>query len=339
MSDRENITDQIQGPLRLMEALSGVDQKLLLRSECRRRPYWAYGSAVAACLALVVVGALSWNGLRMIWTSKGGAGSSSAGDNGYDSSPMLADARSNDTAEFAELEDDSGNYGTSAVAEDTGSGNTEPVYDATKEDLADTEKQIQDMESSKEHDESTKSTDGQPEDSPVFSGSREEEVCGYPRDSREELSEKEARNTEVFGAYLPKNLPRGYTFESGRGSDSGITVTWARGMDYITISVSLAESESTVTVDIAKPETYDVHLYEIPYGETVPEEYRQVFNDPLFAAEDLSLEVVRSRMKSVRDAGDTDTPRGNFSVLYPDGVVLQFNGRGTAEEIWKMLRP
>ena len=42
-------------------------------------------------------------------------------------------------------------------------------------------------------------------------------------------------------------------------------------------------------------------------------------------------------MKSYDDAGDTDTPRGNFSVLYPDGVVVRFNGRGTAQEIWEMF--
>lgn len=332
MSDREKKTDQTQGALRLMEALSGVDQKLLLRSEYRRKPYWAYGSAVAACLALVVVGALSWNGLRMIWTPKGGAGSSSADGSSYDSASMHADARSGD----ADEPETAGGY---AIAEDAGAGSTESMVDAIKADIADTENQIQDMESSKEHDQITNSTDGQPEDSPMFSGSREEEVCGYPLDSREELSEEEARNTEILGAYLPKNLPARYTFENARGSDSGITVTWTRGMDSIMISVSLVESENTVTVDIAKPETYDVHLYEIPYGETVPKEYWQVFNDPLFAAEDLSLEVVRSRMKSVRDAGDTDTPRGDFSVLYPDGVVLRFNGRGTAEEIWEMLHP
>lgn len=334
MSDRDRKTDQTQSALRLMEALSGVDQELLLRSESRRRPYWSYGRAAAACLALVTVGVLSWNGLRMIWTPKGGAGSSSAGGNGYDSAPMLADARSNETAES---EADSGKYSTSVAAEDAGTGSTESMDDATKEDLADTETQIQDLESSKEHDQSKYSTNEQPEDNTKASDSSQEEVCADPRDLRTELSEDEARNTDIFGAYLPKKLPAGYTFENARGGDGGITVTWTRGRDSIMISVSFAEPESAVTVDVEKPETYDVWLYEIPYGETVPEEYRQVFNDPIFAAEDLSLEVVRSRMKSIRDAGDTDTPRGSFSVLYPDGVVLHFNGRGTADEIWEML--
>lgn len=334
MSDREIKTDQTQGALRLMEALSGVDQELLLRSEARRKPFWIYGRAVAACLALVVVGALSWNGIRMIWTSKGGEGSSSAGGSGYDSAPMLADVRTGDTAE-SEVE--SGNYTTSAVAEDAGMGSTAAIDDSIKEDLNDTENQIQNLESSKEYDETVNSTEGRPEDKTMASGSRQENVCEYPLNTQEELSEKEARNTEIFGAYLPKDLPVGYTFENAWSSDEGLTVSWTRGMDSIMISLSLAASESVTTVDVEKPETYDVRLYEIPYGETVPEEYRQVFDDPLFASEDLSLEVVNSRMKSVQDAGDTDTPRGSFSVLYPEGVVLRFNGRGTADEIWAML--
>ena len=37
------------------------------------------------------------------------------------------------------------------------------------------------------------------------------------------------------------------------------------------------------------------------------------------------------------DSGDTDTPRGNFAVLYSDGVLVEFSGRGTAEEIWNMF--
>ncbi len=102
--------------------------------------------------------------------------------------------------------------------------------------------------------------------------------------------------------------------------------------------MSIEEADPVpATVDIARAEIYDVRLYEIPYGETVPEEYREVFQDPVFAVEDLSLEVIESRMASYNDSGDTDTPRGNFRVLYPDGVLVRFNGRGTPEEIWEMF--
>ena len=55
------------------------------------------------------------------------------------------------------------------------------------------------------------------------------------------------------------------------------------------------------------------------------------------AVKDFNLEIVKSRMKSYDDQGDTDTPRGNFSVLYEGGVLIRFSGRGTAEEIWEMF--
>ena len=55
------------------------------------------------------------------------------------------------------------------------------------------------------------------------------------------------------------------------------------------------------------------------------------------AGKDFNLEIVKSRIKSYDDQGDTDTPRGNFSVLYEGGVLIRFNGRGTAEEIWEMF--
>ena len=78
-------------------------------------------------------------------------------------------------------------------------------------------------------------------------------------------------------------------------------------------------------------------LYDIPYAETVPEEYRVCFDNPIFMQKDISLDLVQSRMKVVADAGDTGTPRGNFSIIYPEGILLDFNGDGTAEEIWEML--
>jgi hypothetical protein len=110
-------------------------------------------------------------------------------------------------------------------------------------------------------------------------------------------------------------------------------------MDSIMLYVGMyeenAENESRI-VDIAKEETYNVHLYEIPYASSVPDEIRLMFNSPIFREEDMSLEVVRARMKSVSDAGDTDTPRGDFSVLYDEGILVAFDGRGSAEEIWNM---
>ena len=118
-----------------------------------------------------------------------------------------------------------------------------------------------------------------------------------------------------------------------------LTLLWSKGEDDILLSIQETDStaETGGTVDVEKPETYDARLYELPYGDTVPEEYREAFMDPVFAKDDFSLEIVRSRVISYPgDGGDTDTPGGWFSVLY-DGVLVYFNGRGTPEEIWEMF--
>ena len=110
-----------------------------------------------------------------------------------------------------------------------------------------------------------------------------------------------------------------------------------RMADLDTAVLTIGTNEENPSVDIEKTETYNEYLYEIPHAETVPEDYRGVFHNPVCAWEDFSLEFVQKRMIAREDAGDTETPRGNFSVLYPDGVLVHFNGRGTAVEIWEMF--
>ena len=115
-----------------------------------------------------------------------------------------------------------------------------------------------------------------------------------------------------------------------------MSISWSRGLDAI--QVFMEQTEDCDTVDINAPERYDERLYEVPYGESVPEEYREDFENPVFAWEDFSREVIESRMRSYEDSGDTDTPRGNFGILFPDGVLLRFYGRGTVEQIWDMIQ-
>lgn len=172
-----------------------------------------------------------------------------------------------------------------------------------------------------------------------------DEQLGTPLDSRHALTEVEARAVEGLGEYIPDVLPEGYILESCRagvnvntGNYDNLFFCWTREMDSIMITVSLADGKELVLADVNKPETYDVHLYEIPYAGTVPDAYREVFQNPVFAAEDLSEEIVRARMKAVADAGDTDTPRGNFSVYYEEGILLRFSGDGAPEEIWDMFQ-
>ena len=153
------------------------------------------------------------------------------------------------------------------------------------------------------------------------------------------LTAEEALQVEPLGAYVPTALPADYVFETARYDEEKgrLTVCWSRGMDSITLSFEQVDNAAVETVNIGQPETYDERLYDLPFGETVPEGYRQAFFAPVFAKDDFSLEIVCARVISYNgDSGDTSTPRGNFSVLY-DGVSVQFDGRGTPDEIWEMF--
>ena len=165
------------------------------------------------------------------------------------------------------------------------------------------------------------------------------------KDTRVDITETEARQLTTIGKYIPTTLPAGYVWESGKtyaeGEDSTgayVSLNWSRGMDSIHLTISTVEYEDLLLTDVTAKETYDVHLYEIPYAETVPAEYREIFNEPIFTEADFTLEIVEKRIKSVADLGDTDTPRGQCAVLYEEGVLVRFNGRGTAEEIWEMFQ-
>lgn len=177
----------------------------------------------------------------------------------------------------------------------------------------------------------------------IDDGSYDKEISSSPLHTAEELTEEQARQVEVLGTYVP-TVPMGYAFQEARlhqkGGEHSLSISWAKGMDYIMISIGIVDEEETAVVDVSRPECYDQRLYEIPYSYTVPEEYRKTVDHPIFAAEDLSLDIVKSRvLNRGEDRGDTDTPRGDFYVLYPGGVQVRFNGKATPEQVWEMLSP
>lgn len=320
--------------MRLMEALSEVDEGLLERCAGRqatalRRPLWRSARAIAAVLCLAVVGAASWGGYQLSQRKMGSPRSSDGNTESYlegaEEGEMLSDAAAGEAApEEAEGAIRAG-QGSEEIpwAEDAPEDGREtlPGQEAVTE-----EKTEQDSGGTQEAAE-----EGE-ESSAVY------ETC-LPLESRK-LTLAQAKEDALLGAYLPGAFPAGYAFEEAycvtEGEGANLTVCWSRGMDYITLHLE-RPGNAPATVDVGKPETYDQRLYEVPYGETVPREYWHLFDNPVFAREDLSLEIVKSRMKSYEDRGDTDTPRGNFGVLYPEGVLIRFSGRGTAEEIWEMF--
>lgn len=333
--------------MRLMEALSDVDQALLERcagtgrvTACRR-PLWQSARVAAAVLCLAVVGAASWGGYQLSRTRMGGADSS-----GGAAAPYMEEIREDAEEAVPRDEVTCDTAPEAAGAEDAveaGQGG-EQIRQTEADKFMDGQYadggEMPPGQESAIEEEGRRDGSGTGGDAVEENGSPEDTAgCPLPPQSQK-LTLAQAREDAALGAYVPTALPAGYAFEEGHrvteSQEPNLTLCWIRGMDSIMLHLERT-ANPPATVDVEETESYDQRLYEVPYGETVPEEYRQTFDNPVFAVEDFNLEIVKSRIKSYDDQGDTDTPRGNFSVLYEGGVLIRFNGRGTAEEIWEMF--
>lgn len=323
MSNTTSIQEKkMDGAMRIFAALSGVDEELLANSEAERAvnltaqrsnkikymTRFRHGGAVlvaAVCVLAVGIG---------VWRMNG---------------PMFVTKENASGTNYVTVMDSKESY--SGVAEEPAAGHESaaamPEATIEEEKIADREPVETDNGIGTEINDLKEKLE-------------QEKLVG--QDIRIEITEAEARQMTVLGEYVPTVLPAGYSWEEGRtyaeSEEEAIYLTWTRGLDSISLTISKAVAAEIQLSDVAATETYDVQLYEIPYAETVPKEYRKTFDNPVFAEKDFSLEIVEARMKSVADAGDTDTPRGNFAVLFEDGVLVYFNGRGTAQEIWEMFQ-
>ncbi len=331
---------------RLFCALSGVDEELVVRSEektsaVRVVPFWKYSRIAAACLCVAVLGVAYW-------------ALSEIGIIGGNTKNMNMSAPQ-DSAEYNLWAEDAVNTegaidGESAGASSESRAETESGKESAMNDVSGRE-QLQEEEQKKQETASLEnaiqeSGDIVSDGVPVF------DWGPNSMENVEALTLAEAKETENLGAYVP-DVPQGYVLDNahreyvennlGEKNYYSLYLLWRKGMDDISIHITQLDTKTehlyreTLT-DINNEESYNCNLYEIPYGETVPKEYREVFDHPVFAAEDMSLEIVKARMKSYNDSGDTGTPRGNFSILYQDGILLEFRGDCDAETVWNMLK-
>lgn len=294
-----------QGAIRIFEALSGVDQELLERSEAENKTgtavfSFARGSKIlAAALCFVVLGAGAFTGRRLLLS--GGASSRS--------SQSVQEMAAFDAADAQGGQD---NGEQSAMAQDSPEGETAMAQDSPEGETAMAQGSI--TEEAVEREAAQEEADSEAvQDSQIDYSSKSS--------SAQELSEEQARQTAVLGAYVPTILPEGYVFDRANitSDETGETlfIMWINGMDEISLGLSLQDAENLLFVDVENPETFD---------------------NPVFKSSDLSEELISSRIKIYEDAGDTSTPRGSFAVYYEeDGVLVSFTGRGDAESIWKMF--
>lgn len=161
------------------------------------------------------------------------------------------------------------------------------------------------------------------------------------RDERLEFDE--ARADADFGEYIPLVLPQGFVFEDAlrfiNQEQNALFVTWTKGMGYINWRASLLNSNDRARItSIADRKNYDLALYPIPRADSVPEELREIVDNPIFLIDELALGVVQSRTYEIADVGDESDERMHFSVLYGD-VLIELNVKGaSAGAIFNILK-
>lgn len=157
-----------------------------------------------------------------------------------------------------------------------------------------------------------------------------------PELREDRLNLDEARSDADFGAYLPKNLPQGFVFEDAlrfiNQEQNTLSVKWTKGMGYIEWRVSkVGDKDKRRITSVTDTKNYDLALYPIPRADSVPDELREIVDNPIFLIDELTLEAVQARTYDVSDSGDEPGPRMRLGVLYGD-VLVELRVKGASSE-------
>jgi hypothetical protein len=153
-----------------------------------------------------------------------------------------------------------------------------------------------------------------------------------------ELTPAEARLDPNFGAYYPAAEPDGLAREqisrlqNSDWSINSLSAFWNSGYDYLTWEIrSMSEYDTRKIVSSGERERYDLTLYSIPLAESVPEQYRETVENPIFHAEELTEEMVRVRCVPGDSGEGRDAAWVNFSVAF-DSVVVDITAKNISPE-------
>lgn len=127
---------------------------------------------------------------------------------------------------------------------------------------------------------------------------------------------------KAIGAFLPSEAPDGFSFDSATFSEYGYSVFWSKGMEELIWRIrNYEEDDAQCITSVTETKNYDLSLYPIPRADSVPDELRQIVDNPIFHAEDLTQAAVDARAYKANESGDSKEYRMNFSVLYGDKVI------------------
>lgn len=146
------------------------------------------------------------------------------------------------------------------------------------------------------------------------------------------LSHKQAMEDPTYGPYMLRDVPDGFSEESiSRYKDQKedyLSGLWTRGYDEIRWKVyTICDADENRLTRVAERENYDLALYPIPRASSVPEELREVVDNPIFFAEEFTRETIWARAYKTGETGDSTGWRMEFSVRYGD-VVVEVRAKG-----------
>lgn len=308
------ITRKEESALRIMEALSGVDEELLERcgqpesfdrqekkmTKMSGKGYGfmhKYGSVCAACLCLAVLGTAWWK----ISQQKGGAF-----DNGAEA------IRQEDTARAYDVVSEEG---TEAWQESLISGMSMEESAAAVKYMAEESAQPEWLdwnklaitESPAESREETDGDEQQSESILAVESLGAEDNQSVSEDRAAEISWEEACAVSVLGQYVPAELPEGYlplTAKQNTGEEErdSLVLTWGNGEHILWLKLTETELDTSVSYSA---------------------------NVPILKAD----EEWQGQIPEQADDGSIQ-----FALLCRDGVLLEYKGWLTTDEIVKLLR-
>ncbi|MCL2494601.1 MAG: hypothetical protein FWE98_02955 [Oscillospiraceae bacterium] len=153
----------------------------------------------------------------------------------------------------------------------------------------------------------------------------------------ERITLEEAYADPDFGAYIPKTFPESLAVDNARrfinqSLNSLYIFGKPKGIGQVFWSVhKFTEYDLANIVSLEEREKYDIALYpEAGWMIAVPKEFSQVFQHPIFRAEDMSFETVMTRTYN----GSVKS----FGVLIDDIVVAIDSYAVSPEQAWEMLQ-
>jgi len=161
------------------------------------------------------------------------------------------------------------------------------------------------------------------------------------------LTLEQALSDADFGAYVSANAPSLFSFASSTkstGQDGAcLSVLWEEAADHSDgvinwkISRSAAHEHDRIVHENER-EKYDMALYSFPWDNSVPEEFREYFENPVFLAGELTPEMLKARAH-LAENDRIETPGGqmDFSVLYDDVIVFVNAIGASPEQLYDML--